>query len=215
MRSYYARRAAAGVNLNGNYTWGYCVGNTTPSGQANFSSGYLKPDDPGFDRGNCEQNRTHIANLTLGVQSPEFGNPALRAIASSWRVSGIVNARSGSWLTVTTGRDPAFTGIPGQRPDQVLANPYTGDKSLNSYLNRDAFALPASGTLGNHPNRSFEGPGFWTIDVSLAPMWKFTGNPLATHISHSGSQCASPSEGTASQATLVEWSSVAKRRRPK
>ena len=69
-----------------------------------FSSGYLKPEDPGFDRGNCEQSRTHIANLTLGVQTPDFDAPALRAFASNWRVSGIINARSGSWLSVTTTR---------------------------------------------------------------------------------------------------------------
>jgi hypothetical protein len=95
-------------------------------------------------------------------------SPLLSAIVSDWRISGIVNARSGSWLTVTTGRDPAFTGIPGQRPNQVLDDVYTAEKSLNNYLNRDAFVLPAAGTLGTHGPRSFEGPGFWTIDMSLA-----------------------------------------------
>ena len=36
-----------------------------------ISAGYLKPDDPDFDRGNCAQNRTHIANVTAGV--PDAG----------------------------------------------------------------------------------------------------------------------------------------------
>lgn len=48
---------------------------------------------------------------------------ALRALASDWRLSGIFNARSGNWLTVTTGRDPAGTGISGQRVNQVSDNP--------------------------------------------------------------------------------------------
>jgi hypothetical protein len=95
-------------------------------------------------------------------------SPVLGPIVSDWRVAGILSARSGTWLTVTTNRDPAFTGIPGQRPNQVLDNPYSEDKSLASYLNRAAFALPAPGTLGDHPNRSIEGPGFWTVDLSLA-----------------------------------------------
>jgi hypothetical protein len=83
-------------------------------------------------------------------------------------VSGILNARTGSWLTVTTGRDPVFSGIPGQRVDQVNDDPYSAEKTLTSYLNPAAFAYPASGKLGNEPNRGIEGPGYWAVDMSLA-----------------------------------------------
>ena len=83
-------------------------------------------------------------------------------------MSGIVNARTGSWLTVTTGRDPVFSGIPGQRVDQVNDDPYSSEKTLTSYLNAAAFAYPAAGNLGNQPNRGIEGPGYWTVDMSLA-----------------------------------------------
>ena len=68
---------------------------------------------------------------------------------------------------MNTGRDPALTGIPGQRVDQVSEDPYTDEKSLASYLDRAAFAYPAAGTLGNHRSRSIEGPGYWSVDTSL------------------------------------------------
>ena len=169
----FRRRAAEGVSLSGNYTLSHCVGNTTPAGFPQISAGYLKPDDPDFDRGNCLQNRSHIANFTAGVQTPQFDQAALRALASGWRVSGILSARSGSWLTVTTGRDIAGTGISAQRLNQVLADPY-GDKSLNNYLNPAAFAYPANGTLGDHIINSIEGPGYWSIDLALSRLFAFS-----------------------------------------
>ena len=167
-----ARRRATGLTLSGNYTLAYCVGNSTPL-SPQFSSGYLKPEDPGFDRGNCEQNRTHIANLTLGVQTPDFATPALRAVASNWRVSGIINARSGSWMSVTTNQDIAGTGISGQRVNLVSDDVY-GDKTLTSYLNRAAFALPAPGTLGDLEANSITGPGFWAVDLGMSKLVSLT-----------------------------------------
>ena len=71
------------------------------------------------------------------------------------------------WLTVTTANDIAGTGIVNQRVNQVSDNVY-GEKSINSYLNPSAFALPAAGTLGSHKINSIEGPGFWTVDVAVS-----------------------------------------------
>jgi hypothetical protein len=160
------RTAANGLNLAGNYTLSTCVGNTLPNGFPQISNGYLKPDDPDFDRGNCPQNRKHLATLTVGVQTPDFDNAGLRILASNWRASGILSARSGTWLDVTTGRDVAGTGIQGNRINQVLENPY-GEKTLTNYLNPAAFAYPAAGVLGNMKPRSIQGPGFWTVDLAL------------------------------------------------
>jgi hypothetical protein len=161
------RRAATGVRLSGNYTRSYCVGNTAQTTFGQVGSGFLKPDDPSFDRGHCTQDRRHIGNLTVGVQTPSFTNAALRAVASEWTVSGILNARSGSWLTVTTARDIAAIGISAQRPNQMLDDPY-GDRTLDNYLNLGAFAYPAPGTLGDHVRGSIAGPAYWTVDLALA-----------------------------------------------
>jgi hypothetical protein len=169
------RRAANGLRLSGNYTRSYCFGNQAQTTFGQVGSGFLKPDDPSFDRGNCTQDRRHIGNLTVGSRTPEFGNAALRAIASNWNVSGILNARSGSWLTVTTARDIALIGISGQRPNQVLDDVY-GDRTLSNYLNPAAFAYPASGTLGNHVRNSVEGPAYWNVDLALAKEVPFGGS---------------------------------------
>ena len=169
----FGRRAANGLSLATNYTLSHCVADTDVSGGfSQFTGGYTKPNDPSFDRGNCSQSRRHIANVSVGAQTPRFANAALRTVASDWRVSGIVSARSGSWLTVTTTRDIAGTGITPQRVNQVNGNPY-GDKSLNNYLSAAAFAYPVAGAYGDHTNNSIEGPGFWTADMALSRLVSF------------------------------------------
>jgi hypothetical protein len=101
--------------------------------------------------------------------TPRFASTALRAAASDWRVSGVLNARSGSWLTVTTTADAAGTGIGNRRPNQLLDDPY-GDETLDNYLNLSAFATPAAGTYGDHVNNSVEGPGYWSVDLALSKL---------------------------------------------
>ena len=95
-----------------------------------------------------------------------------RRCASNWRLSGIVNVRSGSRLTVLSGRDNAFNGQANQRVDQISDDVY-GEKTLTSYLNRAAFAQPANGTFGTHERNSITGPGFWKIDLALSRLVSF------------------------------------------
>jgi len=161
------RRSANSLSLNANYTVSHCETDSPYGGRFVSDFEYTDPPNPSYDRGNCPFNRSHIGNLTVGYVTPEFGNSVLRAVASDWRVTGILNGQSGNWLTVTTTSDPALTGIPGQRVDQVADDPY-GDKTLTNYLNPAAFAIPAAGTLGNHAARSITGPGFWKVDTALA-----------------------------------------------
>jgi hypothetical protein len=110
----------------------------------------------------------------VGARTPEFENAALRALVSNWTASGILSARSGSHLTVTTTQDRAGTGIQNQRPDQLLDDVY-GDGTPDNYLNPDAFAYAASGELGTHVRGSFDGPAYWSIDVALAKLVSFGG----------------------------------------
>jgi hypothetical protein len=166
------RRAASGVSVSGNYTWSFCEGNQMAEAFPQISAGYNKPDDPSYDRGNCAHTRRHIGNVTLGAQTPSFEHAALRVLASDWRVSGILSARSGSWLTVTSGRDGAGTGIANQRVNQVLDDAY-GNGTLTNYLNAAAFQQPATGTLGDHRLGSVEGPGFWQVNLALSRLVSF------------------------------------------
>jgi hypothetical protein len=160
------RRSASGLNINANYTLSRCVGlEMVPNAQ--FGVGFTNPDDPDYDYGYCEGDRTHLANGTVGYLTPTVDSPLLGALASNWRLSGIVTARSGSRLWIISGRDGAFNGQANQRPDQVSDDVY-GDKTLGNYLNRAAFAQPAPGAFGTHERNSVAGPGFWKIDLAVS-----------------------------------------------
>jgi Carboxypeptidase regulatory-like domain len=174
----FQRRAADGLSLGGNYTVSRCFGDPAlqTGGFPQIANGYTDPSNFLFDRGPCDQDRTHIGVLVAGVRTPQVANGALRAALSDWRISGIVTARSGQPLNVIAGQDRAFSGIQNQRVDQVLDNPYGDKKSPNNWLNPAAFALPAPGTLGNFRRNSVRAPGFWSVDVALSRIVSFGSN---------------------------------------
>jgi hypothetical protein len=171
----FRRRAVGGVSLNGNYTLSRCYG-LDWGDTSGTAGGFTNPADPSYDRGHCSSDRTHLANFTASVQTPQFASRVLHALASNWRIGGILNARSGNWLTVTTGSS-AFNGVgggAGHRVDQLSEDVY-GEKTLDSYLNRAAFANPAPGAFGNHEKNSIRGPRFWKADVAASRLFPLGG----------------------------------------
>jgi hypothetical protein len=179
------RRAANGLSGGVNYTLSACEGHPTQGGgTSNVASGYMVPvsifTPPGDaeerldrDYGPCENDRRHIFNISATAETPQFDSPALRMVASGWRLSGLFRALSGRRLNITTGIDRALTGNPGQqRPNQVLDDPY-GDGSWSNWLNPAAFAQPALGTFGNTERYSVVGKGSRVVDLSLVRAFRF------------------------------------------
>jgi hypothetical protein len=161
------RRRAAGLTVQGNYTISRCI-----SDRANLEPGvagapYTIPGDREADRGRCPNSPDHNANLSAVYAIPSAGDGALRALTEDWQVSAIFSARSGQYLTVTSGVDSALTGQPNQRANQVLSDPYMPDRSFLQWLNPDAFAAPAQGTYGTMPIDAFLGPGRWNVDLAI------------------------------------------------
>jgi hypothetical protein len=164
------RRASSGVTFNMNYTWSHCI--TDPSGETvaigtSSNTGWL---DRHSERGNCftaSTDRRHVFNASGVASTPQFSNSTLRMVASNWRLSPIVKIMTGSYFSITTSTDRALNGTPTQKVNQILADPY-GKKTVDNYLNPNAFAQPASGTIGNVGRGSVRGPGTWQFDVSLS-----------------------------------------------
>jgi hypothetical protein len=72
--------------------------------------------------------------------------------------------------------DLALVGTRNQAAVQLLANAY-GNKSVNNYLNPNAFARPATGTFGNVGKGAITGPGTWQSDVAVARTFQVTECP--------------------------------------
>jgi hypothetical protein len=123
------RRSASGLSLSGNYTLSRCMGTKTPNTFSQIASGYTNPNDPEFDKGYCDQDRTHLASVTLGAETPSFGRNALGVLASRWRASGIVTIQSGTRIDIITGRDNALNGQRNQRVNKISDDVYANRTS--------------------------------------------------------------------------------------
>jgi hypothetical protein len=156
-----------------NYTWSHCIADP----QTTELSGpiYTNPADRRFDRGNCPYiDVHHNFNLSGVLQSPRYSSRVLQLIAGDWQLAPIVGVHSGSYFSLSTGVDNALTGIPAQRPNQVLSNPYCHPTTVNCWINGKAFANPAPGTLGNTIANSLEGPGYVNVDIALSRRFPIT-----------------------------------------
>ena len=176
------RRSVAGLILGANYTLSKCMGHPTQGGTTpNVNSGYVDPTNIDYDYGPCDIDRRHLLGLTVGIQTPQFSNSGLRAIASDWRLFGIGRFYSGRRLNIILTSDPARTGISNQRPNLVLDNPY-GDKSYDFYLNPAAFEAPALGTLGNLQRNGIVGPGTKVVDLSLSRLFHIANHSIEARV---------------------------------
>jgi hypothetical protein len=159
------------LSMLANYTYAHCIADP----QTTELSGpiYTNPNDRRFDRGNCTSvDVRQNFNLSAVLESPKYSSRALQWIAGDWQLAPIVGAHTGSFFSISTGVDNALSGITGQRPEQVLPNAYCANRSYTCWLNGNAFANPASGTLGNMGPNNLVGPGFFEVDLALSR--KFT-----------------------------------------
>jgi hypothetical protein len=172
-------RSTTGVSLSASYTLSKCEGTTTATTFNQTSQGYSIPGDPDFDAGYCDQDRRHLSSLNMGYETPEVGNSVVRVLASNWRLSGILSARSGSRLNITSGVDRALIGSHNsiQRPDLLSDDIYGPGKEasdlepgqqIDNYFNRAAFALAPLGELGDAKRNLAVGPSFWQVDMLLS-----------------------------------------------
>jgi hypothetical protein len=160
-------RLSSHFSMLANYTWSHCIGDLVTSELSGPI--YTNPNDRRFDRGNCTSIDVHQNfNLSAVLQSPHYSSRMVQWIAGDWQLAPIVSLHSGSYFSVTTGVDNALTGIGAQRPNQILPNVYCADRNINCWMNAQAFASPATGTLGDLGINNLEGPGYFDVDLSLS-----------------------------------------------
>lgn len=117
----------------------------------------------------------HLVTANATWEVPFHGTSRFaRAVLAGWRLNGVFFAQSGAPFTVNLGVDRANIGAgPAQRPDQSRDPNLSGSqRSLERWFDTDAFALPALFTFGNAPRNSVIGPGYASLDLSIAKTWR-------------------------------------------
>ena len=166
-------RLSSHFSMLANYTWAHCIGDP----QTTELSGpmYTNVNDRRFDRGNCTAvDVRQNFNLSAVLQSPHYSSRPVQWIAGGWQLAPIVGWHSGSYFTIFTGVDSALDDVAtgGQRPNQLLSDPYCAVRTINCYVNAKAFADPAPGTLGNLGANNLLGPGYFDVDVALSRQFR-------------------------------------------
>ena len=177
------RRWANGFMAQSSYTWSKAEDTTQAStffsDATNGTTSAFPEFIPDYNKGLSDFHAEHnwVLNFSYDLPFARQARGAAGAILGGWRLSGIVNVRSGNPLTVFVqnnrsrslwqpslgpgiGRDrPSYA--PGFGPDNaVLGDP-------NQWFNPAAFVLPPAGTFGNTGRGDFIGPGLRTVDLSL------------------------------------------------
>jgi hypothetical protein len=164
------RRLSRNFSVLSNWTWSHCISDAETTELTGPT--YTDPTNRVLDRSNCSSDRRHIVNISAVLKTPQFSQRMLQRIAGSWQLSTIVRRQTGNFGTVTTGVDNALSGIGGQRPLQVLPDVLQPNATVDHYLNRNAFASPAAGTLSPMAPLLIPNPGVLQVDMSLQRVFR-------------------------------------------
>ncbi len=169
------RRVSAGLHADLQYTLGHAIDDVQDQGL--FASEPQNNNNIRAERGNgsgdIRQNFAFsmLYDIPMGAGHNFLGTApgAVRVLAGGWQVTGLGLVHSGVADTVYIGTNTfGNQDYTNQRPNVVPGQPfYASQRSWRSWLNSNAWSLPAAGTFGDSGRNTIYGPTFKQIDASL------------------------------------------------
>jgi hypothetical protein len=165
------KRFSKGVQLNGNYTWGRSMTNSSSLAEATVQNPY----DLHQEWARSSIDLRHIFQLAFVYELP-FGrgkrwgansNPFVNALFGGWSADGIVRAQTGNPLNPRVNQDRANVGRTYQRPNATGLDPNAGPKTADQWFNTAAFALQPQYTYGSSGQFVIDAPGVYNWDLAL------------------------------------------------
>jgi hypothetical protein len=163
------KRYSAGLYLLNSFTWSKAIDNASGHLEsANGDNSRVNYRNVGADKaiGAYDQPINNTTTLVWEVpfgRGRRWGSSApgiLEAIAGGWRLTGINTMTSGQPVNIsyTVPAASQVSSYPTYRPDYVGGDIYAAERDARNYLNRAAFATPATnvlfGTLGRNVART-------------------------------------------------------------
>jgi hypothetical protein len=175
------KRLASGFTILANYTFAKSYDDlpfAATAGSIQSGNSYVYPwyfqHSTGLDRGpsDFDVRQRFVVSYVWEVSKLAHANPLLRGIFGNWQLGGVMQAQTGTPLTMLAGRDQSQTGIARDRAVQLGA-PYGPGACGNAapcvnYINPASFGLPALGEFGNAGKGSVRFPGQVSWDVALS-----------------------------------------------
>ncbi len=167
------KRYSRGFTLLGTYTWSKSI-DFQSSNQAAQDAPISNPFNFFAGRGATNAHRPHrfVSSAVWDLPYTKMSSPVARAIASDWKLSGILTLQSGRYFHVA-GTGNTLAGVAGARVDLIGSGSPIFDtgrskgEKINAYFDKTRFQNPAPNTLGSLGRNSLNGPGFANLDLSL------------------------------------------------
>lgn len=171
------RRLSHGLSFDLNYTWAKLLDEQDSSGWGSRDGGQIVQDtyNPGANYARSNFDVRHAFKGYVLYQLP-FGkgrsflnnNTLLDLVVGGWQASTLVVLESGTPFTPIVSGSNNSGALAGSWFPNLVGNPNIQNKSINSYFNTAAYAVPAAGTFGNATRNSLQGPGLIGTDGSFA-----------------------------------------------
>jgi hypothetical protein len=181
LQTQFLSRFWGGSQFEASYTFSRTIGNVSlddSNGGLSADESVLDLSNPRLDRGLARTHRAHIFNASLVLELPrlEHKGGLVKSAFGGWEVATIVEASSGTPITIHTGALPGLNGPSGtgytdnQRPNRVVGQPCRATSGPpEQWLNPAAFTLNgfALGTDGTAGRGDCIGPDFFQVDLAL------------------------------------------------
>ncbi len=114
-----------------------------------------------------------LYELPFGKGRSYVRDGVLSEIVGGWRISGIVNARSGRPFTVFASTNNGLVGNRGGLANAVADCLFNGKftagkRTIDNWFNPNGYAVPTPARLGNCGRNTLDGPGLSNVDFALA-----------------------------------------------
>jgi hypothetical protein len=166
LQVFVSKRTGA-VTMTAGYTWSKSLADA--SGEGDNPDDYLNRH---FNYGPSSYDRRHAFFGTFVWQTPMLRNRNVfvRSTAGGWQVSGIIRLQSGPYSSVTGAT------AEGTRRADYISGPVLvqSGRSIDNWINTDAFATAPDGRWGTSGAGIVEAPGLQSYDLSLAKRFLLT-----------------------------------------
>lgn len=173
------RRLHAGISVQANYTWAKSLDSA--------SYGSIEGNQTGPDPFNLRNNRgpsdfdvAHRLVISGIWELPHLSNHSrfLRTILGGWQQNFILDAETGTPLTIRSGVDNDLNGVAGDFADYRggdwrVSHTSQADQ-IGRWFNPAVFGINAPGTIGSARRGQLRSPGLWVVDYSLFKNFSLT-----------------------------------------
>lgn len=177
------RRLSHGFSLRANYTWSKSIDTLSDDPTSISTVGFVNSNNFALDRAVSSFNVPQVFSMSWVWQAPAFKRWGMLGseIFGGWELDGLMTARAGTPLNITSGTDTNLDGNTNDRPN-LVGNPVFGgsrptSQLVSEFFNTAAFAaLPAGQLYGSAGRNLIRGTSAVDWDVSA-----FKSFPVTEH----------------------------------